>query len=162
MRIASPIGRFAALRARAAGLLAALALAGCASAPGTIELGVNDPPLGSGVLLADDVGLLVASGDFAPILAHGCELPCKGSFEMRTNSDDQTRMSVQLLRRASRAPYPVSRVADFQIIDVPPGPAGTRSVEVTLRAKKDSISIHALEVSTDTNLTIRTVLFAGD
>jgi molecular chaperone DnaK (HSP70) len=162
MRSASSVIQLAMLHARGARLLAALVLAGCASAPGTVEVGVDKPPLGSGMLLSDDVGLVVASGDFAPILAHGCELPCKGAFEMHTTSDDQTRMTLQLLRRISHAPYSVSRVAEFQIIDVPTGPAGTRNVEVTLRAKKDSISIHAVELSTDTNLTIRTVLFAGD
>jgi len=162
MRIPSTVLRTAALRLPGAGLLAALCLAGCAQMPGTIELGVGDPPLGSGALLADDLGLLVADGAFAPVLARGCELPCKGNFEMRTSSDDQQRFAVQLLRRAGRSPYGVSPVAEFQILDVPPGPAGSRSVEVTLRARKDRISIHARELSTETNLTIRTVLLAGD
>jgi len=146
---------------RGAALLLLVLLA-CASSPGTVDLGVDAPPLGAGAVLDDEVGVSIAGSSFATVLARGCELPCKGVFEIRTGSDDQERIMIHLLRRASKAPHPISRLADFQIVGIPPGPARDRIVTVTLRARKDRLSISAVETATSTSLTIRTVLFVGE
>ena len=143
-------------------ILAALILASCASPKGVAVLGVHSPPLGEGSVLLDDVGVMIPSTGFAPILARGCELPCKGSFNARTSSENQERVSFRLLRRSFSGPAAVSRLGDFQVIEIPPGPAGERLIEVTLRAKKDSLSIYAVEEETGARLKIRTILFVGE
>ena len=143
-------------------ILAALILASCASPKGGAVLGVHSPPLGEGSVLLDDVGVMIPSTGFAPILTRGCELPCKGSFNVRTSSENQERVSFRLLRRSFSGPTAVSRLGDFQIIEIPPGPAGERLIEVTLRAKKDSLSVYAVEEETGAHLKIRTILFIAD
>jgi molecular chaperone DnaK (HSP70) len=125
-------------------------------------MGVQPPPIGEGVLLIDDVGLELSGTGFAPVLVRGCELPCKGSFVAPTTSDNQKRFRIRLLRRSYADGVAISRISDFQIIGVPPGPAGERIIEVTLRAKKDSLTISAVEKETGTALTIRTVLMMGE
>jgi molecular chaperone DnaK (HSP70) len=143
-------------------ILAALILASCASPKGGAVLGVRSPPLGKGSVLLDDVGVMIRSKGFAPILTRGCELPCKGSFNVRTSSENQERVRVRLLRRSFNGPATVSGLGDFQIIEIPPGPAGERLIDVTLRAKKDSLSIYAVEKETGAQLKIRTILFVGE
>jgi molecular chaperone DnaK (HSP70) len=143
-------------------ILAALTLASCASPKGGAVLGVHSPPLGTGSVLVDDVGVMIRGQGFAPIMMRGCELPCKGSFDVRTSSENQERVRVQLLRRSFSGREIVSGLGDFQIIEIPPGPAGERRIEVTLRAKKDSLSIYAIEEETGAPLKIRTILFVGD
>jgi molecular chaperone DnaK (HSP70) len=143
-------------------ILIALVFTSCASPKGGAVLGVRSPPLGEGSVLLDDVGVMIPNRGFAPILARGCELPCRGSFQARTSSENQERISVRLVRRSSKGSAVVSRLADFQIADIPPGPAGERLIEVALRAKKDSLSIHAVDKETGAHLKIRTILFIGD
>jgi molecular chaperone DnaK (HSP70) len=123
---------------------------------------VRSPPLGKGSLLLDDVGVMIPSEGFAPILTRGCELPCKGSFNVRTSSENQERVRVRLLRRSFNGRATVSGLGDFQIVEIPPGPARERLIEVTLRAKKDSLSIYAIEKETGAQLKIRTILFIGE
>ena len=142
--------------------LGVLVCAACANPSGTVEMGVPPPPIGEGVLLIEDVGLEVAGTGFAPVLARGCELPCKGSFIAPTSSDNQKRFRLRLLRRSYAGRGTISLISDFQIIGIPPGPAGERILEVTLRAKKDSLTISAVEKETGTALTIRTVLMMGE
>ena len=142
--------------------LAALILASCASPKGGAVLGVRSPPLGEGSVLLDDVGVMIPSEGFAPVLTRGCELPCKGSFNVRTSSENQERVRIRLLRRSFRGPGIVSGLGDFQIVEIPPGPARERLIEVTLRAKKESLSIYAVEKETGAHLKIRTILFAGE
>jgi molecular chaperone DnaK (HSP70) len=149
-------------RPRLESITAALILASCASPKGGAALGVRSPPLGEGNVLTDDVGIMMPSEGFAPILARGCELPCKGSFNVRTSSDNQERVRFRLLRRSSSGSGTVSRLGDFQIIEIPPGPARERLIEVTLRAKKDRLSIYAVEEETGADLKIRTILFIGE
>ena len=143
-------------------ILAALILASCASPKGGAVLGVHSPPLGEGSVLLDDVGVMIPGEGFAPILSRGCELPCRGSFNVRTSTENQERVRVRLLRRSFSGPIVVSKLGDFQIIEIPPGPAGERSIEVTLRAKKNSLSIYAIEEETGTHLKLRTILLIGD
>jgi molecular chaperone DnaK (HSP70) len=149
-------------RPRLESITAALILASCTSPKGGAALGVRSPPLGEGGVLTDDVGIMIPSKGFAPILTRGCELPCKGSFNVRTSSENQERAQFRLLRRSSSGPGTVSRLGDFQIIEIPPGPARERLIEVTLRAKKDRLSIHAVEEETGEDLKIRTILFVGE
>ncbi len=142
-------------------ILTALILASCASPKGGAVLGVRSPPLGEGSALLDDVGVMVPSEGFVPVLARGCELPCRGTFNLRTSSENQERIRVRLMRRASGGTSAISTLADFQIVDIPPGPARERLIEVMLRAKKDSLSIHAVEKETGAYLKIRTILLVG-
>jgi molecular chaperone DnaK (HSP70) len=139
-----------------------LALVACAGPPGAVDLGVHSPPLGEGVLLIDDVGLDVPGSGFAPVLSRGCELPCKGTFIARTTSADQERIRIELLRRSFDRGVKISRLAGFEILEVPPGPAGQRVVEITLRAKKDLLTISAQEEETGAPLKIRTLLMMGE
>jgi molecular chaperone DnaK (HSP70) len=143
-------------------ILAALIFASCASTKGGTVLGVRSPPLGKSSVLVDDVGVMLPNKGFAPILARGCELPCKGSLHIRTSSENQERVRVRLLRRSFSGRATVSRLGDFQIIEIPPGPARERLVEVTLRAKKESLSIHAVEKETGAQLKIQTILLVGE
>jgi molecular chaperone DnaK (HSP70) len=114
------------------------------------------------VLLTDDVGLDVRGSGFAPVLTRGCELPCKGTFIARTTSADQDRIRIELLRRTYGNGVKISRLAGFEIMEVPPGAAGQRVVEITLRAKKDLLTISALEEETGAALKIRTLLMVGE
>jgi len=143
-------------------ILAALILGSCASPKGGAVIGVRSSPLGEGSRMLDDVGVMLPDQGFAPILARGCELPCRGAFYVRTTSENQESIPVRLLRRSFDRTAVVSRLVEFQIIDIPPGPAGERQVEVTLRAKKESLSIYAVEKETGTQLKIRTILFVGE
>jgi len=143
-------------------ILAALILASCASPKGGVVLGVRSPPLGEGSVLLDDVGVMIPSEGFAPVLTRGCELPCKGSLIVRTSSENQERVRVRLLRRSFSGRVTVSGLGDFQIFEIPPGPARARLIEVTLRAKKESLSIYAVEKETGADLKIRTILFVGE
>ena len=77
-------------------------------------------------------------------------------------SDDQERIRVRLLRRSFERKAVVSRLVDFQVTGIPPGPARERQVEVTLRAKKESLTIYAVEKETGTPVKIRTILFIGE
>ena len=149
-------------RPRLETILAALILASCASPKGGAVLGVHSPPLGEGSVLLDDVGVMIPSKGFAPVLTRGCELPCKGSFIVRTSSENQEHVRVRLLRRSFSDSATLSGLADFQIIEIPPGPARERLIAVTLRAKKDSLSIYAVEQETGAHLKIRTILFGGE
>jgi molecular chaperone DnaK (HSP70) len=152
--------RLAELRFGAA--LAALALAACAGPKGAVDVGVHSPPLGEGVLLVDDVGLDVPGSGFAPVLARGCELPCKGTFIARTTSKNQKRIRIELLRRSYGRRPTISRLATFEIIEVPPGAAGQHVVQITLRAKKDLLTISAEEEETGAASKIRTLLMLGE
>ena len=143
-------------------ILAALILASCASPKGGAVLGVRSPPLGEGSVLLDDIGVIIPSKGFAPVLPRGCELPCKGSLNIRTSFENQERVSVRLLRRSSSGRETVSRLGDFQITEIPPGPAEAHLIEVTLRAQKNNLSIYAIEEETGVHLRIRTILFVGD
>ena len=143
-------------------ILASLILASCAIPKGGAVLGVHSPPLGEGSVLLDDVGVMIPGEGFAPILSRGCELPCKGSFNVRTSTENQERVRVRLLRRSFSDLSTTSGLADFQVIEIPPGPARERLIEVTLRAKKDSLSIYAVEQETGAHLKIRTILFVGE
>ena len=143
-------------------ILIALIFASCASPKGGTVLGVRSPPLGEGSVLLDDVGVMLPSEGFAPILARGCEVPCRGSFHVRTSSENQKRISVRLMRRSFSGTAVVSRLVDFQIVGIPPGPARERMIEVILRAKKESLSIHAVEKETGEHLKIRTILLVGN
>jgi len=149
-------------RTRLGIILAALILASCASPKGGVVLGVRSPPLGEGSVLLDDVGVMIPNEGFAPVVTRGCALPCRGSFNVRTSSENQERVRVRLLRRSFSGPITVSELGDFQIIEIPPGPARERLIEVTLRAKKDSLSIYAVEKETGAHLKIRTILFVGE
>ena len=104
-------------------ILAALILASCASPKGGAVLGVRSPPLGKGSVLLDDIGVMIPNEGFAPVVMRGCELPCKGSFNVQTSSDNQERIRVRLLRRSFSDSATLSGLADFQIIEIPPGPA---------------------------------------
>jgi molecular chaperone DnaK (HSP70) len=143
-------------------ILAVLILGSCASPKGGTVVGVRSTPLGEGSLLLDDVGVMIPNEGFAPILARGCELPCRGAFYLRTSSENQKRIRVRLLRRSFDGKAVVSRLVDFQVIEIPPGPARERQVEVTLRAKKESLSIYAVDKETGAYLKIRTILFVGE
>ena len=147
---------------RLGALLSALLLASCAGPQGGAVVGVRSPTLGEGSLLTDDVGIAIPGQGFAPILMRGCELPCKGSFNVRTSSENQERLRVRLLRRSAAEHGAVSTLVDFQIIDIPPAPAHEHTIEVTLRAKKDRLSIYAVEEESGEYLAIRTILFAGE
>jgi molecular chaperone DnaK (HSP70) len=149
-------------RRRFAVILACLILGACASPQGGTTVGLSSAPLAEGSLMLDDVGVMLPSEGFAPILARGCELPCRGMFHLRTSSDNQERIRVRLLRRSFERRAVVSRLVDFQVTEIPPGPAGERQVEVTLRAKKESLTIYAVEKQTDTPVKIRTILFIGE
>lgn len=142
--------------------MAALALAACAGPKGAVDVGVHSPPLGEGALLVDDVGLDVPGSGFAPVLGRGCELPCKGTFIARTSSKNQERIRIELLRRSYGRKPNVSRLATFEIVEIPPGAAGQHVVEITLRAKKDLLTISAEEEETGEAYTIRTLLMVGE
>ena len=149
-------------RRRTMVILAVLILGSCASPKGGAVVGVRSSPLGEGSMMLDDVGVMLPDQGFAPILARGCEFPCRGTFYVRTSSENQESIPVRLLRRSFDRTAVVSRLVEFQIIDIPPGPAGERQAEVTLRAKKESLSIYAVEKETGAQLKIRTILFVGE
>jgi molecular chaperone DnaK (HSP70) len=143
-------------------ILASLILGACASPQGGTIVGLRSAPLGEGSVMLDDVGVMIPGEGFAPILARGCELPCRGSFYVRTSSENQERIRVRLLRRSFEGKAAVSRLVDFQVTEIPPGPAHERQVEVLLRAKKESLTIHAVEKETGTPVKIRTILLVGE
>lgn len=137
--------------------LAALVFAACASQTGGAEITVK-PPLGEGNWLTHDVGVNSPKAGFQPILAAGCELPCKGSFVARTSIDDQKRLQIRLVRRSPERRTLVTGAAAFQITEIPPGPAGGRAIEVTVRAKKNRLTVSAVDQETGKSFPLRTLL----
>jgi len=141
--------------------LIVLVCAACANPAGRVELAA-DPPLGEGNVLLNDVGLMLPKAGFQTIIAAGCEMPCKGSFIARTSLDDQDRLQIVLMRRPVDRRALVTRAGAFQIDEIPPGPAGQRAIDVTIRAKRNQISVFASDQETGESLPLRTVLMMAD
>ena len=138
-------------------VLAALVFAACASQTGGAEIAVA-PPLGEGNWLTHDVGIKLPKAGFIPIMGAGCEFPCKGSFVARTSVDDQKRLQIRLVRRSPERPTLVTAAGAFQITEIPPGPAGVRAIDVTVRAKKNRLTISAVDLETGEIFPLRTLL----
>lgn len=136
--------------------LAILAVACAGTQPGA-SISVSETPLGEKGQLIHGLGVAAAGGSVAAVLPIGCELPCDGTFSVRTTRQDQKRISLRFYALAKRA----APIGGVQIVGLPPGPAGERGAEVTIRATKDRLIVNADEKESGAALVVRTLLDFG-
>ena len=136
--------------------LAILAVA-CAGAQQGASISVSETPLGEQGQLIHGLGVAAAGGSVAAVLPVGCELPCDGTFSVRTTRQDQKRITLKFYTLARHA----APIGGVQIVGLPAGPAGEYGVEVKIRATKDRLIVNADEKESGAALEVRTLLDFG-
>lgn len=129
--------------------LATLALALSCSAAGqvaTIEVEARSPAIVRGSLV-ESVGIETLGGVFTPLLEVGCALPCEVTNIFSTAADNQTEISVALVRGTKDLAAHNHSLGRFVVTGIPPAPRGEPQVAITLRAAQESISLAARELS---------------
>ena len=124
-----------------------LALACSAAAQvATIEVEARSPAIARGSLV-ESVGIETLGGVFTPLLNAGCTLPCEVTNTFSTAADNQTEISVALLRGTEDLATDNHALGRFVVKGIPPAPRGEPQVAITLRAAGESISLAARELS---------------
>lgn len=133
--------------------------AGASAGAGEESIAVegSNPTVAARGVLLEAVGIGTLGGVFAAILPRGCTIPCSASNTFGTARDGQRDITLHLFRGNSRLVSEAHALGAYQISGFTPGPRGTTSVLVTLRADASGIHLSANDNHTDTALAIRRV-----
>lgn len=122
-------------------LLGAVACGACAPEP-TVLVEADSPAIRDGVL-AESIGIETGAGEVATILEAGCRLPCAERVSFGTAEEDQGEILLYLYRGNSGRTADSTALGTFEIVGLPPGPAGALDVFVTFRAADGDLSLRA-------------------
>ena len=128
-------------------LLFAVAL-GCSGASkiATVVVEASSPAISDGTLV-ESVGIETLGGVFTSLLQAGCTLPCEVTNTFSTAADNQSEISIALVRGTAELAAENHSLGRFAVIDIPAAPRGEPQVAITLRASGNSIALAARELS---------------
>ena len=90
--------------------------------------------------LVEAVGFETLGGVFTPVLKP-CVTPCEKTEIFSTATDDQSQISLMVLRGSSDAASAGHRLGTFLIQSIPPRPRGVPQIAVTLRADSGDLAV---------------------
>ena len=123
-------------------------LLGCSATAqvATVVVEADSPAISNGALV-ESVGIETLGGVFTPLLKAGCTLPCEVTNTFSTAADDQTEISIALVRGTAELAAENHFLGSFAVTDIPAAPRGEPKVAITLRVSGHDISLLVRELS---------------
>lgn len=135
------------------GALVACLLAGAAWAE-PLVLEAPTPIISPSGELTEDVGLELASKQFAPILKRGCPVPCHKTAEFRNSDDQQKTVKLSLFRGTQQQTAEAKFLGRIEITGFPPQAPGNTRILVTFIVADGRITVDAADKNGSEPLTI--------
>ena len=125
-----------------ASLIPALVLAACGRAPAPAATAVVEPasPAIRDNRLIEPVGFETLGGVLTPVLIP-CATPCEKTEIFSTAVDNQSQISLMVLRGKGGVASGAHRLGTFLIQSIPPRPRGVPQIAVTLRAEAGDLLV---------------------
>ena len=120
-----------------------LALAACrpgAAAPSATAVVEQESPAIRNNRLVEPVGFETLGGVLTPVLTP-CATPCEKTEIFSTAVDNQSQISLMVLRGKAGVTSEAHRLGTFLIQSIPPRPRGVPQIAVTLRAEAGTILV---------------------
>ena len=112
----------------------------------SLDVEASSPAIAGGSLV-QSIGIETLGGVFTPLLEVGCTIPCEVTNTFSTAADNQSEISIALVRGTQDLAAHNHPLGRFVVKGIPPAPRGEPQVTITLRAAGGTISLAAHELS---------------
>jgi molecular chaperone DnaK len=95
------------------------------------------------------LGVEVRGGGFVKMIERGATVPCRRTRVFTTTADNQTKVEVHVLQGERELSKANKSLARFELVGIPPAPAGTPKIEVAFDIDSNGIvSVSAKDLET--------------
>jgi len=95
----------------------------------------------------ESIGIETLGGLFTPLLEAGCSIPCEVTNTFSTAADNQSEISIALVRGTNELAAQNHDLGRFVVKGIPPAPRGEPQVEIAVRAAGGTISLAVRDLS---------------
>ena len=126
-------------------------LASCSSSTVTVVVEENSP-VTQGSELLENIGIETLGGVFTPLLQSGCNLPCEISQVFSTAEDNQSQITITIVRGSEKMANKGKYLGKYQISGISPAPLGVPQIEVIFQASGGNILLSVKDKERMSNL----------
>ena len=126
-----------------------------------IALEADSPAVAQDGALAENIGISIYQGDFAPLLHRGDSHPAEASFTFSTTEDDQEQITLHFYRGHTEQAAQNTFLGDVRITGYPLARAQEPLVRVFIRAADGNISVGAINEHTGAPVRVTRTLGAN-
>jgi molecular chaperone DnaK len=95
------------------------------------------------------LGVEVRGGGFVKMIERGATVPCRRTRVFTTTADNQTKVEIHVLQGERELSKANKSLARFELVGIPPAPAGTPKIEVAFDIDSNGIvSVSAKDLET--------------
>jgi len=128
----------------------------CSSPISTVVVEENSPVV-QGEVLDENIGFESLGGILTPILKKGCRLPCEVSRIFSTADDNQSEISIKIVRGSAAMANKGKDLGLYRISGILPAARGKPRVEIIFKATKGNIVLSVHDKDNRSNLKLNRV-----
>lgn len=126
-------------------------LVSCSSSAVTVVVEENSPAVQGGVLI-ENIGIETLGGVFTPLLHSGCNLPCELSRVFSTADDNQSQITITLIRGSEKMANIGKKLGRYKISGIALAPRGVPKIEVIFQVSRGNILLSVKDKENRSNL----------